>query len=151
MTTVGNAKVYQFLARTGGKDWQKQADQNKDGIVSYNEFQTFVSSYSGNMDGELLSTADMNEFWKTVNTDTLDFNLRGTKVSGVNNLNADEIAAMNDDLEDYIALEKIYSKAIGLNPFTKNGSSAEFSKSWNSTVNALFLVIQFLSSSSSLA
>lgn len=143
-TSIGNSKVYHFLARTQrnqDNDWQKYADKkygNSDGIISYNEFVNFIKSeYSDVMNGDALSNADMNIFWNSVDTDKVEFSHRGNTVKGVNNLNATEFANMETDLNDYIDLETIYAQALKLNPFSANCSDKQFIDSWNNMVSTM--------------
>ena len=126
-TSIGNSKVYHFLARTErqmGSDWQKHADKkygNCDGVVSYNEFVKFIQSeFSNTMDGDVLSNADLNIFWNSVDTDRVDFKNHGKTVKGANNLNAAEIEAMDTDLNDYIDLETIYAPLSKINPLASS-------------------------------
>ena len=105
-TSVGNSKVYQFLARTqrNGQAWQKQADTNKDGIVSHTEFEKFIDANFYNLMGEHLEENDMNIFWRSVDTDRLEIK---RNVSGLNNLDAKEIDAMGKEMEDFVKFDEI--------------------------------------------
>lgn len=143
-TSIGNSKVYQFLARTqrtNQDDWQKYADKkygNSDGVISYAEFTSFIQAeYSKAMNGDTLSNSDMNIFWNSVDTDKVEFSNKGKTVKGVNNLNAAEFANMEADLNDYIDLETIYAQALKLNPFSANNADKQFIDSWNNMVSTM--------------
>ena len=151
-TSIGNSKVYHFLARTErqmGSDWQKHADKkygNCDGVVSYNEFVKFIQSeFSNTMGGDVLSNADLNIFWNSVDTDRVDFKNHGKTVKGANNLNAAEFANMDKELEDFIKLEEVCAFAEKQMP---SGCFRDTSdeKQWKSIVklHKIFMYSQIL-------
>lgn len=135
-TSIGNARVYQFLARTervNGEDWQKQADTNGDGYVNYKEFEAFINAnYTSIMDGEVLSRNDMNIFWSCVD---IDRSTKANGVSGLNNLDAKELEKLNDDMQDYVDLETAIGLAIKNVP-NQFGDPAN-STAWKAEVSKL--------------
>ena len=123
-TSIGNSKVYLFLAKTERnlqengskiKEWQLYADKiygNADGVVSQAEFEQFINAEYLTAMGEKLSSRDFNLFWSSVDTDKVDFrNADGDKVNGAYNLSAKEIEALDKEMEDFVKLDAVCVKA----------------------------------------
>ena len=95
-------RVYQFLAAQG--DWQTAADTEKaDGIITKNEFRTFMEENFENWNGESVEGGlnDLiNAFWKKIDTKQAG-SIKGTNYKNLNALDSNEIDKMNQKIALY--------------------------------------------------
>ena len=95
-------RVYQFLAAQG--DWQAAADTEKaDGIITKNEFRTFMEENFENWNGESVEGGlnDLiNTFWKKIDTKQAG-SIKGTNYKNLNALDSNEIDKMNQKIALY--------------------------------------------------
>ena len=95
-------RVYQFLAAQG--DWQAAADTEKaDGIITKNEFRTFMEENFENWNGESVEGGlnDLiNAFWKKIDTKQAG-SIKGTNYKNLNALDSNEIDKMNQKIALY--------------------------------------------------
>ncbi len=100
MTSVNNnennAKFYQFLQQNGGIN---AADSSGDGVVTKTEFRKFLEANDFDFksldgwNGEKATKSEndlINNFWKTINTNTSTSKIKGTKVRNSAALDANE-------------------------------------------------------------
>ena len=117
---VNIQKMYQFIAsfeKKGG--WENVADGygsgKKDGTVIKSEFRAFVNgefaNWNGN-EGGTVSNDIINDFWKAIDTNTSASKIAGTKLKNLNALDKNELAAMEQRLEAYIAFDEFVSKNV---------------------------------------
>lgn len=119
MTSVNNndnnQKIYQFLQTQGGIS---EADTNGDGAVTKSEFRKFLEeggfdfSALDGWNGEKATKSEndiINNFWKTINTNTSSAKIKGTKVRNSAALDEKEIKTIetrikaSEQLEQFVA------------------------------------------------
>ena len=119
MTSVNNndnnQKIYQFLQQQGGIS---EADTNGDGAVTKSEFRKFLEeggfdfSALDGWNGEKSTKSEndiINNFWKTINTNTSSAKIKGTKVRNSAALDEKEIKTVetrikaSEQLEQFVA------------------------------------------------
>lgn len=127
------SRVYAFLAKQG--DWVSDADKNGDGVIIKTEFVNFMEE-NFEWDGETTDAGKndlINNFWKTIDT-TQSGNVSGTRLKNKNALDKKEIAAMNNRIEVYEALNEYTS---GITAPAVIGDTANWKKSVSEGLGAL--------------
>ena len=120
MTKIDISKAYQFLASFGDVNaWKEQADGcgtngKKDGTVIKSEFRAFMKENFASWNGESNTVKEVNDlvdrFWNKIDTNTSEKKIAGTSYKDLNGLNNDEVEALGNKLELYVAFDNYMSK-----------------------------------------
>ncbi len=120
MTKIDISKAYQFLASFGDVNaWKEQADGcgtngKKDGTVIKSEFRAFMKENFASWNGESNTVKEVNDlvdrFWNKIDTNTSEKKIAGTAYKDLNGLNNDEVEALGNKLELYVAFDTYMSK-----------------------------------------
>ena len=120
MTKIDISKAYQFLASFGDVNaWKEQADGcgtngKKDGTVIKSEFRAFMKENFASWNGESNTVKEVNDlvdrFWNKIDTNTSEKKIAGTAYKDLNGLNNDEVEALGNKLELYVAFDNYMSK-----------------------------------------
>ena len=120
MTKIDISKAYQFLASFGDVNaWKEQADGcgtngKKDGTVIKSEFRAFMKENFASWNGESNTVKEVNDlvdrFWNKIDTNTSEKKIAGTPYKDLNGLNNDEVEALGNKLELYVAFDTYMSK-----------------------------------------
>ncbi len=96
------SRIYTFLSTMG--DWQAKADYTPDGIITKDEFKSFIrANFEGQSDSDL--NAMINAFWKDADFNRGNGRIGNTGLTNTHALDKNEQNAINKKVGAYGALE----------------------------------------------
>jgi len=122
-----NQKFYMFLKQH--EDWQTSADTNGDGAITKSEFRKFLenngfdfASLEGwNGENVSKSTNDLvGQFWNSINTNTANSKIKGTKVRNSAALDEKEQSVVLKRIEVSEILEEFVANNLEMPSFVTN-------------------------------